>query len=326
MSAVNRKRPPSSNHLVVAIAYEGLGTFELGIATEIFGLPRPEMGPDWYLFEVCAVEPGPLRGLGGMSVMTETGLEALARADTIIIPGWREPLLSVPPNLTDALQTADRAGKRIVSICTGAFALAGAGLLKRRRATTHWACVARLSGAYPDIEVDPGVLYVEHDNIFSSAGGAAGIDLCLHLVRRDHGAEVANRVAQRLVVQPQRSGCQPQLVERPVARDHEAIRLGTMLDHMRQNLAKPWTNAILADNTQMSLRTFIRRFKETTGRSPIKWLVTERVARAKELLESTDAPLGTVAETCGLGTVTNMRRHFKLVHGKSLCELRRGSR
>ncbi|MDE8346050.1 MAG: transcriptional regulator FtrA [Acidocella sp.] len=307
---------------VVAIAYQGLGAFELGIAAEIFGLPRPEMGPDWYRFEICAVEPGPLRGLGGMSVTTETGVEALGRAHTIIIPGWRDPLLTIPPALGLALRTAHEAGTRLVSICTGAFVLAAAGVLAGRRATTHWTRVAYLAESYPDIAVDPDVLYVEDGNVFTSAGGAAGIDLCLHLVRRDFGAGIANRVAQRLVVQPQRAGSQAQIVERPVARDHEAARLGATLDYMRETLAGSLTAETLAAHASMSVRTFVRRFKEATGQSPGEWLIAERVARAKDLLESSAAPVEAVAESCGFGTAANMRRHFRQILGKAPNEFR----
>jgi AraC family transcriptional activator FtrA len=322
MSAALKNAHNRPNRRVVAVAYQGLGAFELGIATEIFGLPRPEMGPDWYNYEICAVEPGPLKGLGGMSVMTESGLEALAEANTIIIPGWRDPLLAIPPSLGQALRDAHAAGTRMVSICTGAFVFAAAGLLAGRRATTHWSKVEFLANSYPTINVDTGVLYVEDENVFTSAGGAAGIDLCLHLVRRDFGAGIANRVAQRLVVQPQRAGSQAQIVERPVARDHEAARLGATLDYMRKTLSDELTVEALAAHASMSVRTFVRRFKESTGLSPGEWLIAERVAQAKDLLETSAAPIEDIAASCGFGTAANMRRHFRQVFGKAPNEFR----
>src|SRR5437762_8455080 len=203
---------------VAALAYDGLGTFELGIVVEVFGLPRPEMGPRWYRFQVCALEPGPLRATGGLTVEAHADLSQLTRAGTIIIPGWnanRAP----PAALVAALRRAHHRGARLVSICSGVFVLAAAGLLDGRRATTHWRYVDALRLRYPQILVEPDVLYIDEGTILTSAGSAAGIDLCLHIVRRDFGAAVANEVARRLVVPPLREGGQAQFAVRPVPPD-----------------------------------------------------------------------------------------------------------
>jgi AraC family transcriptional activator FtrA len=249
------------NRLVVALAYDGLCTFEFGIAIEVFGLPRPEMGPDWYRFAVCAVDRGPMRAVGGFQVVADGGLELLEDAGTIIIPGWRGAQAApIPPALIESLRRAHGRGVRLMSICSGVFVLAAAGLLTGRRATTHWHHVERLSAAYPEIRVEPDVLYVDEGSVLTSAGSAAGIDLCLHVVRRDFGAEVANRLARRLVVPPHREGGQAQFIERPMPPAREGIRLGPLFDRMRARLAEEQTVADLAAETGMSVRTFLRRF------------------------------------------------------------------
>ena len=218
------------NRLVVALAYDGLCTFEFGIAIEVFGLPRPEMGPDWYRFAVCAVDQGRMRAVGGFQLVADGGLELLEEAGTIIIPGWRSAHgAPVPPALIESLRRAHARGARLMSICSGVFVLAAAGLLSGRRATTHWRYVERLSAAYPDIKVEPDVLYVDEGSVLTSAGSAAGIDLCLHVVRHDFGAEVANRLARRLVVPPHREGGQAQFIERPMPPAREGIRFGPRL-------------------------------------------------------------------------------------------------
>ncbi len=226
------------NRLVVTLAYDGLCTFEFGIAIEVFGLHRPEMGPDWYRFAVCAVDQGPLRAVGGFRVVADGGLELLEEAGTIIIPGWRGAREPVPPALIDSLRRAHDRGVRLMSICSGVFVLAAAGLLSGRRATTHWHYVEPFSAAYPDVKVEPDVLYVDEGNILTSAGSAAGIDLCLHVVRHDFGAEIANRLARRLVVPPHREGGQAQFIERPVPNAREGVRFGPLLDRMRARLAE----------------------------------------------------------------------------------------
>lgn len=297
--------------LVVALAYDGLCIFEFGVAVEVFGLPRPELGPGWYRFAVAALDPGPLSATGGVRLMVDGGLELLDAAQTIIVPGWRGAHTPVPTALTDALKRADARGARILSICSGAFVLAAAGLLNGRRATTHWRHAGALADLHPNIRIVPDVLYVDEGNILTSAGSAAGIDLCLHLVRRDFGHEAANSVARRLVVQPHREGGQAQFIESPVPTAREGARLGPLLDHLRERLGEEHSLAAMADRAGMSLRTFLRRFSALTGKPPGEWLLTERLARARALLEDGDQPMEDVARRAGFGSAATLRHHFR---------------
>ena len=235
-------RPP---HTVAVLAYDGLCTFEFAIAVEIFGLPRPELGPDWYRFAVHPIQSGPLRATGGIRICAPQR-NALARADTIVIPGWCDPETDPPPALLSALRRAHARGARLLSICSGVFVLAATGLLDGRRATTHWLHAERLRARYPRIEVDPGVIYVDEGQLLTSAGSSAGIDLCLHLVRRDYGPAVANQIARRLVVPAHREGGQAQYVERPVPR-RERAGVGPLLDRIRAGLCD--APARLGDHT-----------------------------------------------------------------------------
>ena len=207
----NAKKSPPAPPKIAVLAYEGLCTFEFGIAVELFGLPRPEL-ERWYAFEVCGLEKGPLRATGGVSVMPRIGLSGLLHADTILIPGWRNPDEPPPPRLIRTLLAAHKRGARLVSICSGIFVLAATGLLDGRRATTHWKYVAKLALAFPSIQIQPDVLYVDEGDILTSAGSAAGIDLCLHIIRKDFGTLIANKVARRLVVSPHREGGQAQFI------------------------------------------------------------------------------------------------------------------
>jgi AraC family transcriptional activator FtrA len=304
----NPSGPP--NRRVVALAYDGLCTFEFGVAVELFGLPRPEMGSDWYAFATAAIEPGPLRGLGGVQVLADGGLERVEQAGTIIAPGWRGANAPVPPPLIDALRTAHAKGARVMSICSGVFVLAAASLLAGRRATTHWRYVDRLRALHPDIDVQPDVLYVDEGDVLTSAGSAAGLDLGLHLIRRDFGPEAANTVARRLVIPPHRDGGQAQFIQRPVPIAHEAGRLSPILDRMRADLAREHSVKTLADAAGMSPRTFLRRFEAATGMTPARWLLGERLARARELLETTAAGVEQIAQTVGFGAPA-LRHHFR---------------
>lgn len=303
--------PKAISPLAVALAYDGLCTFEFGVAVEVFGLPRPELGPDWYRFAVAALDDGPLRAMGGIRIEADGGLDLLNQADIIVIPGWRGALEPVPTALTIALRQANARGARILSICSGAFVLAASGLLKGRRATTHWRYAATLADLYPDIQVVPDVLYVDEGNILTSAGSAAGIDLCLHLVRRDFGPEAANSVARRLVVQPHREGGQAQFIETPVPIAREGARLAPLLDHLRETLAEDHSLSSMASRAGMSLRTFLRRFQAMTGTTPGEWLLTERLARAREVLECSSLPVEEVATLTGFGSAATLRHHFR---------------
>jgi AraC family transcriptional activator FtrA len=298
------------SHRVVALAYDGLCTFEFGCTVELFALPRPELTVPWYEFAVCAAERGPLRALGGLLLTGAGGLKLLERADTIVVPGWRRIEERPPEALLAALARAHRRGARLCSICSGVFVLAAAGVLDGRRATTHWKYAGALASRYPLIRVEPNALYVDEGQVITSAGSAAGLDMLLHLVRRDFGAGVANQVAQRLVVAPHREGGQAQFVPRPVASD-ERGRLARLLDWIRAHPEARHTLSSLAARAAMSTRTLQREFRAATGQSPYEWIVGERIARARELLESTAlAPEG-IAERVGIGSVESLRHHFR---------------
>lgn len=301
-------------HLVVALAYDQLCTFEFGCVVEIFALARPELGVDWYRFAVCAEEKGPIRAMGGISVTASHSLALLGRADTIIIPGWRDAAEPPPRNLLRRLQAAHARGARLASICSGVFVLAAAGLLEGRAATTHWRYAKLLQQQYPGIDVHPNALYVDEGQILTSAGSAAGLDMMLHLVRRDHGAKVANTVAQRLVMPPFRLGDQAQFVARPVPSE-DAARLSRLMDWVRAHPAIPHSVDSMARRAAMSARTLQRQFQESTGLSPVAWLTRERVELAKELLECTRKPMAHVSALAGFGSEESFRRHFRLVAG-----------
>ncbi|HYE50065.1 MAG TPA: transcriptional regulator FtrA [Azospirillaceae bacterium] len=306
--------PAVSHRDVALVAYDGLCTFEFGIAVEVFGLPRPEMA-DWYRFRVCGAEPGPLRAVGGIRVETDGGLADVAAAGTVIVPGWRDRFEPPPEPLLEALRTAHARGARLVSICSGVFVLAATGLLRGRRATTHWRYTDDLSRAHPGIRVEPNVLYVDEGDLLTSAGSAAGLDLCLHIVRRDFGPRIANQVARRLVIPPHREGGQTQFVDRPIG--EPGARLAGLLDWARENLRDELAVPDLARRAGMSVRTLIRRFEETTGDSPSRWLLKQRLARARELLEGSDLPVEHVATECGFGTADTLRRQFRAELGTS---------
>lgn len=300
------------NPRVAALVYDGLCTFEFGCVTEVFGLPRPELGPRWYRFETCAPHRRPVRGSHGVRVSADAGLDRLSRAGTVIVPGWSSLDTPVPAAIVDALRLAHSRGARLLSVCSGSFVLAATGLLDGKRATTHWRYADALKRRHPAIEVDPDVLYVDEGQLLTSAGSAAGLDLCLHLVRRDHGADVANHVARRLVIPPHRDGGQAQFVTRPVQK-RERNAMSPLLDAMRRGIDQTFSIAQLARMVSMSERTFLRRFKDTTGTTPAEWLTLLRVERARELLEASSHSIDSIAEQSGLGTAATMRRHFRRV-------------
>jgi AraC family transcriptional regulator, transcriptional activator FtrA len=296
-------------HRVVALAYEGLCTFEFGIAVEMFGLPRPEL-EDWYSFSVCGLEKRPLRATGGITVTPRNGLSGLRHADTIIIPGWNNPAVKPPEQLIRALRKAHERGVRLVSICSGIFVLAATGLVNGRRATTHWRYIDTLTRAFPLIQLQPDVLYVDEEDILTSAGSAAGIDLCLHIIRKDFGTVVANKVARRLVVSPHREGGQAQFVDKPVGEEAHPW-LSKLLDWTQTRLHLSVTVGQLAKEAHVSKRTLSRRFAETTGTSPLDWVSGLRVRRAKDLLETTKLSVEEIAEQCGFRSAAVLRHHFR---------------
>ncbi len=307
----------SSRPLVVALAYDGLCTFEFGVAVEVFGLPRPELGEGWYRFAVASVDQGELRATGGVRIVVDGGYELLQEADTIVIPGWRDVSSPVPEALCDALREAHQRGCRIISICSGVFVLAAAGLLDDRKATTHWRYVSELQRRFPAINVVEDVLYVGHHDVLTSAGSAAGIDLCLHVVRTDFGLEVANNVARRLVLQPHRDGSQTQQQLRPVARSRESQRFGLLLDWLHNNIAQKHTLDALASQVGMSPRTLMRRFQESTGLTPARWLMNERLNRAQQALNTSHISIEQIAQQTGFGSANSLRYHFQKRFGIS---------
>jgi AraC family transcriptional regulator, transcriptional activator FtrA len=315
------------NPLVVALVYDGLCAFEFSCAAEVFGLSRPELGPDWYRFETCAAKSRSVRGQYGMRMQAAGGLSKLLAAGTIVIPGWEGIDIPVPPGVLDALREAHARGARLLSICSGAFVLAATGLLDGKRATTHWRYAEELRRRHPKIHVDPNVLYVDEGGVLTSAGSAAGLDLCLHLVRRDYGSKIANQVARRLVIPPHREGGQAQFLERPVddrvRGSEQRGSLSMLLDKIRKRPGERWHIAELARLAAMSKRTFMRRFRAATGFSPADWVTRARVDAARELLENTALSIDQVAERCGLGTPTTLRHHFHKKVGLSPAQYRK---
>jgi AraC family transcriptional activator FtrA len=305
----------SARHLVVALAYDRLCTFEFGIAVELFALPRPEFDFPWYDFKVARLDKT-IRATGGFRIEAHGGLGLLGKANTIVVPGWRGGEERPPERLLDALRAAHRRGARLVSLCSGAFVLAATGLLDGRRATAHWHDTALLTRLYPKIELIDDVLYVEDGRIVTSAGSSAGIDACLQVIRTDHGAKIANTVARRLVMPPHRDGGQAQYVDAPL-QERPGKSIAAVLDWARQRLAEPIEIGALAKHAGLSERTFLRRFREGTGSTPLKWLRRERIGRAMKLLEEESPALTDIAEACGFESEENFRKAFSTIAGVS---------
>ncbi|MET3565207.1 transcriptional regulator GlxA family with amidase domain [Leifsonia sp. 563] len=309
----------SGNHVVAVLVLEGAKPLDVGIPAQVFS-NRPSMP---YEVRVCGPSPGLITGGDGLSYHVAEGLEALKQADTVFVPGYRTPATTDPPAaVVDALLAAHDRGARLAAISTGAFALAATGLLDGKRATTHWHYTRQLAKRYPLVRVDENVLFVDEGDILTSAGAASGIDLCLHLVRRDHGVGLSNRVARRLVAAPYRSGGQAQFVPRSVPEP-----LGDLFAETREwalaHLAEPLTLESLARNARVSARTFSRRFVEDTGYTPMQWVLRARVDLARELLERSDLGVDQIAAQVGLGTAANLRMHFHRILGTSPTEYRR---
>ncbi|MFJ9311919.1 GlxA family transcriptional regulator [Streptomyces cyaneofuscatus] len=306
--------------------------YELSIPCTVFGKPQPDLAEPWYDLRLCGTgvpgqDPGtPANGTTGLSLHTRYGLADLAGADTVIVPSVPDACVDegrpLPPELITALRHAYDSGARMVSLCTGAFALAEAGILDGRRATAHWLHTAQLAARYPKVEVDDSVLYVDDGDVLTSAGLTAGLDLCLHLVRRDLGAHVANQLARRMVVPAHRPGGQAQFIDQPMpATDDRG--LAPVLDWARERLDEPLTVEDLARQAAMSPRTLYRRLQAATGVTPLQWLLNQRIRRAQSLLESTDLPVSRIGELSGLGTANNLRHHFLKQVGVSPSDYRR---
>lgn len=304
--AMTVRRPPT----VSVLAYAGMSLFETGIVTEVFGLPRPEFEVPWYQLLICADDADSVPTLGGAAIRTPYGLDAFAQADTVIVPGVPNVHDDPSPALVTALRRAHHNGARLVSICSGAFALAAAGLLDGRRATTHWRYADELAKRYPRVDVDPGVLYIDDGDVLTSAGSAAGLDLCLHIVRLDFGGAIANAVARRLVIQPHRDGGQAQFIEVPVAADPDDDRIAASMAWALGQLTTPMTVDVLAAQARMSTRTYLRHFASATGTTPIRWLINQRVQASLELLETSGMGIEAISAAVGFETPTTYRHHF----------------
>ncbi len=293
---------------VAILAYDGLCAFEFGIAQEVFALPRPEMGARWYRCAIHAAEPGPIR-MAGIAMQLPRA-PALSGADLIVVPGWRGIDAPVPAALCRALRRAHGRGARIMSLCSGIVVLAEARLLEGRAATTHWRYIDAVARRFPSLTLLPDRLYVDAGDVLTAAGSAAGIDLCLHIVRRDFGAAAANSVARRLVVPPHREGGQAQFIRHPVARER-GVPLAPLLDWLRARLAQPPRLAEMAAHAGMSVRSFQRHFHATTGRTPGEWLAAARIRAAQDMLEAGRATLPDIAAACGFAHEDALRRAFR---------------
>ncbi|WP_225843818.1 GlxA family transcriptional regulator [Streptomyces albus] len=308
-------------HHVVALVRPVQSTFELGCAAEVFGTVR-EGVPQHYTFEVCTQTPGPVPTTAGYAMSVERDLTALDTADTVLIPGWTQVETPLPRPVRSALLRAHARGARIASICSGVFALARTGLLDGRSATAHWARTAQLQREFPRIRVEPDVLYVDHGDVATSAGAGAGVDLCLHLVRQDHGAAHAALVARHMVMPPHRDGGQAQYAPSPPPAD----ALDGLLEWAGTRLGTPLSVGDMAAHLNVSPRTLARRFADQLGTSPGAWLLSRRVAEARTLLERTDLPVEAIAARVGLTSAVNLRRRFRAQVGTTPGAYRRAFR
>ncbi|MFI9155180.1 GlxA family transcriptional regulator [Streptomyces sp. NPDC053367] len=300
-------------HRVAVLALDGVLPLDLGIPAQVF--TSVANGP--YAMTLCGRRAGAVTTAAGFDLTVAAGLEALEGADTVVVPGYADHLAEPAATVLGALADCHERGVRLVSICTGAFALAAAGVLDGRTATTHWRYAGELAARHPRVTVDPQVLYVDEGSVLTSAGVAAGIDLCLHLVRRDLGARTANEVARTLVAAPHRDGGQAQYIRRPLAEAGDGTTLAATRAWALARLHEPLTVQRLAAHAHLAPRTLARRFAAETGTTPLRWLLSARLDRARELLESTDLAVEQVAERCGLGSPSNLRLHFRRTLGTS---------
>jgi len=300
---------------VAAVLLDGVSPFEFGVVCEVFGIDRSEQGVPVLDFRVCGERPGePIASKVGCALVPQHGLEELLDADLVAVPAAGHPREGYPPAVIEALRAAHERGATLLSVCSGAFLLGAAGLLDGRRCTTHWMYTEELARRHPTAEVDPDVLFVDEGSLITSAGTAAGIDACLHLVRRELGSAVANTIARRMVVPPQRDGGQRQFIALPIPEcDADSLRpvLAWMQEHLDEDLGVPE----LARRARMSERTFARRFAAETGTTPIRWLTQQRVLHARRLLEESGLEIEEVARACGLGSGALLRHHFRKVVG-----------
>jgi transcriptional regulator GlxA family with amidase domain len=310
-----RRRP----EVVAVLLFSGGPIFESSIPLSVFGIDRQDAGVPRYRLLVCAGEEGPLRTTGGLELTAPYGLEALSRAGTVVVPTWRSISQAPPPDALEAIRRAHEEGARIIGLCTGAFVLAAAGLLDGRPATTHWMYAPTLAKRYPSVHVDPRELFVDDGDVLTSAGTAAGIDLCLHVVRSDHGAEAAAALARRLVVPPRRADWQTgqRHMDRSLPEEIGADPLAEVVAWALEHLHEQFDVEALAARAYMSRRTFDRRFRSLTGSAPLQWLITQRVLQAQRLLETSDYSVDEVAGRCGFRSPVALRGHFRRQLGSS---------
>ena len=303
-------RPDMHANTIAVLAFDGIGPLHLAVPCSVFGEDRRDAGVPRFKVLVCALEKTPLRTSGGFSIETRCDLTDLRKAGTIIVPGWHRPYVIPPQPVVQALRRAHGRGVQLVGLCLGSFVLAAAGLLDGRPATTHWAAMEEFSKRFPRVRVDPNVLYIDDGDILTSAGGTASIDCCLHLLRKMCGAEIAHRVARRMVVPPHRQGSQAQFAESPVRDAVQSDSMSQLLDWVVQNLDEHHSLDTLAHKASMSRRTFTRHFRQATGTTVGKWLLGQRLAFAQRLLETTDRPIEIVAGEAGFGSAVSLREHF----------------
>jgi transcriptional regulator GlxA family with amidase domain len=306
---------------VAVLAFDGISPFHLSVPCMVFGDAMGGESPFDVL--VCAVQPGPLKTTAGFSLGELAPMSVLKKADVVVVPSWADVNERPPERLLKALRDAHARGAQIVGLCLGAHVLAEAGLLDGRQATTHWEYASDMAERFPAVDVDPNVLYVEDRGMLTSAGTAAGIDACLHLVRRRLGTDAATRLARRLVVPPHREGGQAQFIEQPLPNTAGGSRLAHLIDAVRADLAQPHNLDSLAARASMSRRSFTRHFKALTGTTVQAWLLAERLALSQRLLERTDQSVERVAELAGFGSVVSLRHHFRRGLGVSPSTWRR---
>lgn len=308
--AMNNPTPPSQAIKVAVIAFDGITPFHLSVPSLVFGSVAD---PETIHFEVriCALDIGALRTSDGFSILIEQNLSILDEADLVIMPSWHSDLRATPSELLGSLRIAHQRGAKVAGLCLGAFPLAEAGLLNGKSATTHWLATDGLATNYPEITVRPEVLYVDEGDVLTSGGVAAGLDCCLHILREMVGAEIANRIARRLLVAPHRDGGQAQFIERPLPVSNSDNRLSQVLDWVIQHLDQAHSVDSLAERAVMSRRNFTRHFRQLTGTSFKQWLLNQRLSHAQHLLESTDASIEAVAQEVGFGTGLSLRLHFQ---------------
>jgi transcriptional regulator GlxA family with amidase domain len=300
---------------VAVLAFDGISPFHLSVPCMVFGEDWQELGAPRFELLVCAERKGKLASAAGFDIAVQHGLEAMQRADIIVVPSWHDVTQAPSAQLATALRKARQRGAKLVGLCLGAFVLAHAGLLDGKRASTHWRCAAAFAELFPRVRLDADVLYVDEGDVLTSAGTAAGIDCCLHLLRELCGAEVSNRVARRLVVAPHRQGGQAQFIEQPLPDSKSGDRLAQTLAWATINLTEPHSVDALAERAAMSRRSFTRHFREATGTSLVPWLLHQRLARAQRLLETGIQSIETVAGEAGFGTALSLRLHFQTAFG-----------